>query len=288
MANNASGSRSVAYGGTKDHVLAVDVVLHGGEIFKAGPVGRQSPELATFLDGSSVAARAYSRILPLLEEKQAAIAASMPRVMKNASGYRVETILDGDNVNLHKIFVSSEGTLGLITEATLNLVPLPGRRAIAMAYFPTVFAAGEAVFPILGLKPTSLEIMDSSFLNFVRKSKPTIDAMLPANVNTALLVEFEAADDAELAERLAALETLLAGGPGARSEARAGGGRAGATMGHPKGRRPAPPEAARPQADRRVHRRRHRPSGSAGGLHEHPRGHPAIPRRGGHHVRPCR
>ena len=147
MANNASGSRSVAYGGTKDHVLAADVVLHGGEIFKAGQVGRKSQELATFLDGSSVAARAYSRILPLLEEKQAAIAASMPRVMKNASGYRVETILDGDNVNLHKIFISSEGTLGLITEATLNLVPLPGRRAIAMAYFPTVFAAGEAVFP---------------------------------------------------------------------------------------------------------------------------------------------
>ena len=213
MANNASGSRSVAYGGTKDHVLSTDVVLSGGEIFKAGRVGRRGQELAAFLNGSSVAARAYSRIIPLLEEKQAAISASMPRVMKNASGYRVETILDGDNVNLHKIFISSEGTLGLITEATLNLVPLPGRRAIAMAYFPTVFAAGEAVFPILGLKPTSLEIMDSSFLNFVRKSKPAIDAMLPANVNTALLVEFEADDDAELAERLAALETLLAGGP---------------------------------------------------------------------------
>ena len=36
MANNSSGSRSVAYGGTKDHVLALEVVLHGGELFKAG------------------------------------------------------------------------------------------------------------------------------------------------------------------------------------------------------------------------------------------------------------
>ena len=75
--------------------------------------------------------------------------------------------------------MGSEGTLGLITEATLNLVPLPGRRAIAMAYFPTVFTAGEAVFPILGLKPTSLEIMDANFLSFVRKNNRQLDAMLP-------------------------------------------------------------------------------------------------------------
>ncbi|GAB4251246.1 MAG: FAD-binding and (Fe-S)-binding domain-containing protein [Thermoleophilia bacterium] len=229
IANNSSGGRSVAYGGTKDHVLALEVVLHGGERLRVGSVEHGSAELAALTSGESLGARAFARLLPLLAEKRQAIAAALPRVVKNCSGYRVETVLgeaapagwkmagqaanagSAGLVHPHKIFVGSEGTLGLVTEATLNLVPLPGRRAIGMAYFPTVFAAGEAVFPLLELRPTSLEIMDANFLNFVRKSNAKIDAMLPADVDTALLVEFEAADDAELQEKLTALESLLSG-----------------------------------------------------------------------------
>ncbi|MBU2603829.1 MAG: FAD-binding protein [Actinobacteria bacterium] len=235
IANNSSGGRSVAYGGTKDHVLALDVVLSGGELFHAGPVTRGSDALAAVLGSGGRAGAAFADLLPLLDRKRGAVATSMPRVMKNCSGYRVETVLewgadapgygayDGaaalaaadaewTRANLQKLFVGSEGTLGLVTEATLNLVPLPGRRAIGMAYFPTVFSAGEAVHPILALKPSSLEIMDANFLRFVRESNSKIDAMLPKVVDTALLVEFEAADDAELEEKLASLEGLLAGG----------------------------------------------------------------------------
>lgn len=209
---NSSGSRSVAYGGTKDHVLELRVVLYDGQVFRAGSVGRDSAEISQLLSGNSAAATAYARLLAELDAHGAAITASLPRVMKNASGYRVEEVLDGETVHLHKIFVGAEGTLGFVSEAKLNLVPLPGRRAIAMAYFPTVFAAGEAVFPILGLKPTSLEIMDAGFLRFVRRSDAKIDALIPADAGTALLVEFEAADDAQLSEKLASLDSLLAGG----------------------------------------------------------------------------
>jgi FAD/FMN-containing dehydrogenase/Fe-S oxidoreductase len=236
IANNSSGGRSVAYGGTKDHVLALDVVLHGGELFRATPVGRRSAELATLLADGGVGGRAFAHVLPLLEDTWDAILGSMPRVLKNCSGYRVETVFDDGSaagaswrtglsgrtgrratpddptVHLQKLFVGSEGTLGLVTEATLNLVPLPGRRAIGMAYFPTVFAACEAVFPILDLKPTSIEIMDANFLRFVRKNNSKIDAMLPPVVDTALLVEFEAPDDAELDSQLTSLEQMLAGG----------------------------------------------------------------------------
>jgi FAD/FMN-containing dehydrogenase/Fe-S oxidoreductase len=235
IANNSSGGRSVAYGGTKDHVLALDVVLSGGELFHAGVIDRGSDALEALRTAGGLGGSAFSDLLPLFDAKRGAIADSMPRVMKNCSGYRVETVLEwGDEppgygaydstaaltaaddtwarANPHKLFVGSEGTLGLVTEATLNLVPLPGRRAIGMAYFPTVFSAGEAVHSILGLDPTSLEIMDANFLRFVRQSNSKIDAMLPDEVDTALLVEFEAEDDTELAERLASLEGLLAGG----------------------------------------------------------------------------
>ncbi len=212
MANNSSGSRSVAYGMTIDHVLGLRMALSGGELFDAGTVARNG-DLARLVGGSGGPASAFSRILPLLESKGDAIRRAQPHVMKNASGYRLETVIEDGRVNLQKLFVGSEGSLGLIAEATLNLVPLPGKRAIAMAYFPGVRAAGEAVFPILDLKPTSLEIMDSNFLTFVRTQLPKLDAMLPAGANTALLIEFEGADTDELDERLRSLESLLAGGP---------------------------------------------------------------------------
>jgi FAD/FMN-containing dehydrogenase/Fe-S oxidoreductase len=211
IANNSSGSRSVAYGATKDHVLAMEVVLSGGEVFRAGRLDRDGAAMRDLAQNGSRAGRAFADLLPMFERKREAIEAALPRVMKNCSGYRVEEVLKNGHADLHSLFVGSEGTLGLVTEATLRLVPLPGRRAIGMAYFGSVFAAGEAVFPILDLGPTSLEIMDSNFLSFVRRHDARLDSMLPQGVDTALLVEFEAADDDELEARLSSLERFLAG-----------------------------------------------------------------------------
>ena len=126
---------------------------------------------------------AFGAVLPELRANKAAIHARMPRVVKNSCGYRVEAILGDSDISgaaapshtalrgtaqgsvepglahLQKLFVGAEGTLGIVTEATLNLVPLPATRGIAMAYFPSVFAVGEAVPGILALLPTAVEIM---------------------------------------------------------------------------------------------------------------------------------
>lgn len=212
MANNSSGSRSVAYGDTKDHVRSVSVVLNDGEVFTTGSLRRADTALRDPA-GQGAGGEAITHLVSLLEEKQDVITASMPRVLKNASGYRIETVLDGEQIHPQRFFIGSEGTLGMLTEATLNLVPLPGQRAIAMAYFPTVFAAGQTVAPILTLKPTSLEIMDSNFLNFVRENDPSVNELLPQDVDTALLVEFEAGQEEELLEKLGSLDELLSDGP---------------------------------------------------------------------------
>ncbi len=96
IGTNSSGARTVAYGGTKDHVLALDVVLADGSLFEARPLPLGSPELTAFLAGSTAAGRAFGAILPELQAKRDAILAALPRVVKNCSGYRIETVLDGD------------------------------------------------------------------------------------------------------------------------------------------------------------------------------------------------
>ena len=225
IGTNSSGARTVAYGATKDHVLALEVVLADGSRFSARPYAERSPEFAGLLASKTAGGQAFATILPELEAKREIVLAGMPRVVKNCSGYRVESILGTASgaalspgtappgspavYQLQKVFVGAEGTLGLVTEATLNLVPLPAARGIAMAYFPSVFASGEAVPDILALRPSAVEIMDSRFLAFVRKHDSRIDAMLPDRTDTALLIEFEGGDQEELDEKFAALGRRL-------------------------------------------------------------------------------
>lgn len=207
---NSSGSRSVAYGSTKDHVLSLELIMADGRLFTARSFPRHSPELAQLLNATGIGPGAAKAVLAEIEGKRELIAASLPRVVKNCSGYRVEAVVDEEGTtHLQRLFVGAEGTLGLVTEITVKLVPLPPERGIAMVYFPSVYACGEAVTGILALSPSAVEIMDSRFLELVRNRYSQIDAMLPPRTDTAVLVEFEGLNKEELDARFADLRNHL-------------------------------------------------------------------------------
>ena len=99
IGTNASGARTVAYGATKDHVLALDVVLADGSLFKARPMRLDGDEMSTFFTGPTLAGNAFGAVLPELRANKAAIHARMPRVVKNSCGYRVEAILGDSDIS---------------------------------------------------------------------------------------------------------------------------------------------------------------------------------------------
>ncbi len=121
IANNASGTRTVHYGSTRDYVLKLSIVLANGEIIETGS-----------------------------------------RSAKSSSGYDF----------LH-LFVGSEGTLGLVVQATLRLVGLPEEYAAAIVTFPSIQAASEAVVEIVrsGLDPASLELLDAACIRLFNQEK---------------------------------------------------------------------------------------------------------------------
>ena len=237
IGTNASGARSVAYGATKDRVLALEVVMTDGAPHNTGPITSDRSGLAALRSSRDRADEAFWAVLQDLAGHREDIATGMPRVKKNSCGYRIETLLDqlppidllhelstsdgaasdrpgssdpSQVIPLQRLFVGAEGTLGLVTEATLSLAPLPGATGIAMAYFPSLSAAGEAVSSILELGPTALDIMDSQFLGLVRRYDSRVDAMLPGDADTALLIEFEGQHDEALDAKFADLEAGLA------------------------------------------------------------------------------
>jgi len=98
------------------------------------------------------------------------------RSSKTSSGY--------DLINL---FVGSEGTLGIVVEATVRLKGLPAEISAATANFPSVEAAGEAVFEIMryGLDPASLELLSPECIELINNEKD-----LGLKVSPTLFMEF--------------------------------------------------------------------------------------------------
>ncbi|MBI9088047.1 MAG: FAD-binding protein [Desulfobacterium sp.] len=100
------------------------------------------------------------------------------------------TRVEATGYQLHKLIVGSEGTLGVVVEATLSFVPIPKFRCLGMANFDRLEDAGAAIADIMasGVIPSMLELVDSVAIKAVNK---TMDLGLP-EVEAVLLYEADA------------------------------------------------------------------------------------------------
>ncbi len=153
IANNSSGSRTVRYGATKDHILRLCIVLAGGEIIETGN-----------------------------------------RASKTSSGY-----------DLVHLFVGSEGTLGIVVEATVRLAGIPPDFCAALAAFPSAEAAGRAVFQVIkgGLDPAALEFVCPRCTDLMNQEKGLALSAFPT-----LFMEFTGPNRSQAEEVLETAETL--------------------------------------------------------------------------------
>ena len=159
IATAASGPRCLKYGGTKDYVLGLQVVLPGGQVIRAGG-----------------------------------------RMIKSVTGY-----------DLVHLFTGSEGTLGVITEATLRIIPRAKARGSVMAVFPRLDDAGEAVTAVLGagVVPLALEMMDQSAIYCVEQY---LHAGLPLAAEAVLLVDVDGDAESVASQIEVVAEACLGGG----------------------------------------------------------------------------
>ena len=214
IANNSSGARSVLYGKTIDHVIELDVVLADGRVAHLTPVQRD--ELPGRSDGDTIEARGYRTVARLISEFAGEIERRFPKVLRRVGGYNLDEFIDPSRpFNLAKLFVGSEGTLGIVVSAKLNLVPLPKAKAVLAIEFDELLDALAATPVILRHRPSAVEVMDRFILDHTRES-PALDALrrriLQQESTGALLcVELYGDDAAELPQRLASIEADLAG-----------------------------------------------------------------------------
>jgi FAD/FMN-containing dehydrogenase/Fe-S oxidoreductase len=162
IGNDSCGSRSLQYGRTSDNVLALDVLAGGGQRLRlAGP----GPA-----DGAGAAAE--SPQLAALREVVAGglgpIRTELGRFGRQVSGYALQHLLPERGFDVRRALVGSEGTLAIVTSATVALVRDPPYRTLAVLGFPDMVSAADAAPALLPLRPATCEGMDSRLVDVVR------------------------------------------------------------------------------------------------------------------------
>ena len=202
IAIDASGSRWLKYGSVRRHVRSLQVVLADGHTMELG----QEP----IVDGVSISTDARKR--ELINRLAAIVAAQadvirnhQPKSPLNRCGYNLADVLHGDSINLAELLVGSEGTLALITEATLATQPLVRHRAVVLLLFESVDKAARSVPHILPWKPVACDLMDRRHLSLARESEVRFDLLIPAETEAAMLVEFEGDEPQSIREQMRGL-----------------------------------------------------------------------------------
>ena len=188
VATNASGGNAFRFGYTRDHVAGLGVVWDTGE---ADFVGQERGDRRQESGRTGQIARATADLLNTHRELIA-----RPRLRFDRCGYNLHDVLT--DLNLAKLLVGSEGTLGIITAATLRTVPLPGGTAVALLGFPTLDAAIRAGLDLRAHEPVSCDLLDRRLLSVTRGKG---ESQIAPAVGAALLVTFEADTEREATER---------------------------------------------------------------------------------------
>ena len=208
--NDSCGARSIRYGRTMDHVEELTVVLTDGSTATFGPLDPAA--LDARCAGDSIDAAAHRVVKDQADALHDEILARYPKVMRNVAGYHLDRFTGDRPFNLASMVVGSEGTLCLIVEAKVRLVPLPAQKAVLVAHFDTLVDAMRAVPVLVPLDPVAVELLDDRLLK-ATATNPTLAPLraqfLIGEPAAILMIEVYGEPGDDMAARLQSLEAAL-------------------------------------------------------------------------------
>ncbi len=193
IGNNSAGTKSIVYGMTRDHVLETDVAMTDGSVVRFGELSADQYERRAKKNSSNAPeAQILQQFKHIIDSNREEIARKYPKIMRRVQGYNLDSFVDTDCWNLSSVIVGSEGTLGVVLEAKLNLEPLPKSRALCVVHFSQLLDAIRAVGAILKHDPSAVEILDSVLLSMARQnlSIAPLCGFLQGDPGAVLVVEF--------------------------------------------------------------------------------------------------
>ncbi|RLM53690.1 FAD-binding oxidoreductase [Halobellus sp. Atlit-31R] len=214
IGNNSTGAHSLVYEKTDHYVEEVEVVLADGTVTTFGEVTVEELRERADPEGDAEA-KIAAGVIAVLDEHSAEVHSRYPEMKRNVSGYNLDRLVaeaDGEFgepgvVNLAHLLAGSEGTLAVVTEATVSLEPLPETKSVALLTYDSVVDTVSDVVHVLEHDPAAVELIDDVLLGLASETTEfaEVAGMLPDRTEAALLVEFYAEDDADGREKVADL-----------------------------------------------------------------------------------
>jgi len=207
LANNSIGEKSVKYGDLRRYTEKLSVVLANGEIIETGPIGKR--ELNKKLGLTTLEGDIYRGIDVLIEENQELLANEKKqlRTPHNRSGYNIFDVKKKGSFDLTPLILGSQGSLGIITEATLQLARHNPQTEMAIVSLPDLASLQDLLPRILNLNPSMCEMINKGAVQQIMRLNSTqLKGVIthPADA-IHLILEF---DDGKEAAQKKALKSL--------------------------------------------------------------------------------
>ena len=174
VANNSGGELTLAYGKTADYVRKLKVVLSDGNEYSFSKLSREALDakvLQKDFEGDI-----YRRMYALIHNNTDIIQKARPHVSKNSAGYALWSVYDAykETFDLTRLFTGSQGTLGIITEITLDLIPRDPHSQMMVLFLDGFENLGELVKTVLAHTPTTFESYDDKTLSLALRFFPSL------------------------------------------------------------------------------------------------------------------
>ena len=212
---DASGQGSLVYGKTSDHVLALKTVLIDGNVLNT----RKMPlfEAEHRAEQPNSIGRIYRQVLDSCRNKRALILDKFPRLNRFLTGYDLEHVFNAEltEFDLSRIITGSEGSLGFVTEAKLNITPIAKYKCLVNIKYDSFESALRNSPFLVAAAATSVETVDSKVLNLARTDivwhqvKDLITDVPGKKMQGLNIVEYNTESEQEIHDKISALTARL-------------------------------------------------------------------------------
>lgn len=170
--NNSGGEKSLEYGKTEKYVKRVKVVLSDGNTYEFKPLEKH--ELEKKMEQDDFEGELYRKMFKLINDNYDEIKKAKPEVSKNSAGYSLWNIYNKKKeiFDLTQLWVGAQGTLGMLVEADIELVPVKKHHEMEIIFLHDLSHLGEIIDAVLDLKPESFESYDDNTLKLALKYFP--------------------------------------------------------------------------------------------------------------------